>query len=89
MYLITGSVLFCKFPGRAALANIPRGQESKEFFNIVAGTLNVAIPSPKELFYLQFCEFVFLKEISDRIPPFQKPISPFGDKTKDCLTWCP
>jgi hypothetical protein len=52
MYLITGSVLICKFPDQAAMANIRRGQESKEFFNILAGTLNVAIPSPKELFSL-------------------------------------
>jgi hypothetical protein len=36
-------------------------------------------PPQKNCFLLQFCELFFKKEISDRIPPFQKPISPFGD----------
>jgi len=36
-------------------------------------------PPQKNSFLLQFCELFFKKEIRDRIPPFQKPVSPFGD----------
>jgi len=39
----------------------------------------VAIPSPKEQFFVAIRELFFKKEIRDRIPPFQKPVSPFGD----------
>jgi len=36
-------------------------------------------PPQKNCFLLRFCELFFKKEIRDRIPPFQKPVSPFGD----------